>query len=105
MSQNPTPGWITSASWTAAKEGLTRSLAVEMAPIRVNCVCPGVIQTGWFDKLDTERRDALVEKASEKTLLKRLGTAEDVAEAYLWCMKDNYVTGQTVHSNGGYFLA
>ena len=88
----------------AAVIGLTRSLAMELAPshIRVNCVAPGVIHTDMVDRLGKETMDAL----REQTPLGRLGTPEDIAlaVAFLACDKASFITGQVLTADGGFIL-
>ena len=62
-----------------AADTLTRSLAVELAPIRVNAVSPGVIDTGAWDALGEQGKAALFADASKANPAGRIGTAEDVA--------------------------
>ena len=88
----------------AAIIGLTRSLAMELAPshIRVNCVAPGVIRTDMVEKLGQETMDAL----QEQTPLGRLGTPEDIANAVAFLAGDgaSFITGQILTADGGYIL-
>jgi NAD(P)-dependent dehydrogenase (short-subunit alcohol dehydrogenase family) len=99
-STKPAPGWALAAASGTSMEGLTRGLAVDMAPIRVNLVSPGAIKTELFAGLPAQ----MEEKYKQATLVKRLGRPEDVAEAYLYFMKDGFVTGSQVDSNGGRLL-
>lgn len=92
------------ANYAAAKAGilgLTRSLAVEYGSrgIRVNCVVPGIIETEMTADLKAEFRA----QALERIPLKRLGEARDVAQAVLFLASDAaaYITGATLHVNGG----
>lgn len=88
----------------AAVIGLTRSLAMELAPsgIRVNCVAPGVIHTDMVDKLGQETIDAL----REQTPIGRLGTPEDIAQAVAFLASGNasFITGQVLTADGGFIL-
>jgi len=88
----------------AAVIGLTRSLAMELAPshIRVNCVAPGVIRTDMVEKLGQETIDAL----TEETPLGRIGTPEDIAHtvAFLAGEKASFITGQVITADGGFIL-
>lgn len=88
----------------AAMIGLTRSLAMELAPshIRVNCVAPGVIHTDMVDKLGEETIAAL----REQTPLGRLGTPEDIAQAVAFLAGDSasFITGQVLTADGGFIL-
>ena len=86
----------------AAIVGLTRSLALELAPsrIRVNCVAPGCIETDMVRVLGEETREMLV----EETPIGRLGTPEDIAHAvaFLASEKASFITGQVLTADGGF---
>ena len=88
----------------AALIGLTRSLAMELAPsgIRVNCVAPGVIRTDMVEVLGEETLAAL----AEETPAGRLGTAEEVAAAVTFLAGDgaSFITGQVLTADGGFIL-
>ena len=90
------------AATKAALVGLTRSLALELAPshIRVNAVAPGSIETDMVRMLGPETRDLLI----EETPLGRLGTPEDVAHAvaFLASEKASFLTGQILTADGGF---
>ncbi|KAJ5724550.1 hypothetical protein N7493_006278 [Penicillium malachiteum] len=103
QSQKPT-SWLPPAIGGAI-EGLMKGLAVTLSPIRVNVVSPGFVLTGLIDRLPEEMRNGLIEKSREKSLTKDIGYPEDAAEAYLYLMKDYFVTGATITTNGGVFLA
>ena len=84
--------------------GLTRSLALEVAPsgIRVNCVAPGCIETDMVRVLGPETRDMLI----GETPLGRLGTPEDIAHAvaFLASEKASFLTGQVLGADGGFIV-
>ena len=106
-STKPAPGWTTIAGWGAAKEGMARGLAVDLKPIRVNLVSPGAIDTEIFDNYsggNPARRKQLIELYGSKSLLGKCGSPEDIAEAYLYMMRDTFVTGHVLLTNGGYLL-
>ena len=88
----------------AAIIGLTRSLALELAPsgIRVNCVAPGCIETDMVRVLGEETRAMLV----EETPLGRLGTPEDIAHAVVFFAseKASFLTGQVLTADGGFIV-
>ncbi|MCW2248537.1 3-oxoacyl-[acyl-carrier protein] reductase [Azospirillum fermentarium] len=100
-------GSIDHTPYASAKGGvltLTRSLAQELAPrTRVNAVSPGLIDTKMMQALDGTRKARMI----EGTPLKRLGTAAEVAEvvAFLCGPGAAYVTGETIHVNGGLYMA
>ena len=88
----------------AALIGLTRSLAMELAPsgIRVNCVAPGVIHTDMVEVLGQETLASL----AQETPLGRLGTPEDIAHAvaFLADGRSSFITGQVLTADGGFIL-
>jgi NAD(P)-dependent dehydrogenase (short-subunit alcohol dehydrogenase family) len=99
-STKPMPGW-TMAAWRGASiEGLMRGLAVDMAPVRVNVVSPGAIATELLANVPKEVTD----RWAEQSTVKRLGRPEDTAEAYLYLMKDGFVTGIRIDTSGGRLL-
>lgn len=92
------------AASKAAVIGLTRSLAMELAPshIRVNCVAPGVIETDMVKGLGEETVASLV----DQTPAGRLGTPEDVARAVAFLLREDadFITGQVLTVDGGFIL-
>lgn len=88
----------------AAVEGLVRALALEFAPIRVNAISPGPTRTGVFDRYFNERAEEVVASLAERLPVRRIGEPADVAEAILFLMSNSYVTGITLHVDGGYPL-
>lgn len=101
IAHRPTKGSVVSTAMAGGVEHLTRALAVEMAPIRVNCVCPGLIRTGVWDGIPEERREAEFERLTGRQLLPRIGEPAEAAEAYLYLMRAGYTTGQVLQVEGG----
>ncbi len=97
----PRAGWALGASICAAMEGLTRALAVELAPLRVNIVAPGFVRTPLWSGMDAAEREAMYQAAGEKLPVGRVGEAEDLAEAYLFLMRQGFATGQVFTVDGG----
>jgi NAD(P)-dependent dehydrogenase (short-subunit alcohol dehydrogenase family) len=97
----PRAGWTSQASIQSAVEGLTRALAVELGPIRVNCVSPGLARTPRWDALSDADRQALYEREERRLPLGRVGEAHELAWAYIYFMKNTYATGNVLGVDGG----
>ncbi len=98
------PGQSNYAASKAGTEAFSKSVAKELGSrgIRVNCVAPGFIQTEMTDVLDDKQKNSLTDQLP----LSRLGTTDDVAHAVAFLISDasSYITGQTIHVNGGMYL-
>ena len=98
-------GAPTATVYGAAKGAVdvfTRGLARELAPaIRVNAVAPGFIRTPFHEKVSTPE---LLESSRQNTPLKKLGQADQVAEAIRFLIESSFVTGETIDVNGGLFM-
>ncbi|NEI72051.1 SDR family oxidoreductase [Rhizobium lusitanum] len=88
----------------AAIEGLGRSLAVELAPVRVNVVSPGTIDSDLWQRQPPALRDASFSSYGDVALLKRVGTTDEVADAVVFLMKNTFMTGSTLYPDGGFAL-
>ena len=97
----PHKGWTVAASICGAMEALTRALAVELAPIRVNAVCPGVVRTELWSDMSESDRDAMYGNLGQKLPVGRVGEADDLAHAYIYLMRQGYSTGQVIVVDGG----
>jgi NAD(P)-dependent dehydrogenase (short-subunit alcohol dehydrogenase family) len=95
------PGFAVAGAANAGIEAVARNLAVELAPIRVNTVCAGVIDTEMLDKVFGEKRGEIVEAISNKLPVKRIGKPEEIADAVLFLMSNGFVTGATLLVDGG----
>ncbi len=104
LAHKPLKGMPIVTASAMAAEGLTRGLAVDLAPVRVNCVCPGLIETELFNRYGDARAEML-KAMSQKQLIPRPGTPEEAAEAYLTCMRNSFMTGQVIKIEGGIALA
>jgi NAD(P)-dependent dehydrogenase (short-subunit alcohol dehydrogenase family) len=94
-------GYLGVAIINGAVDFLTRSLAVELAPIRVNAVSPGVIDTGAWDPMGEEGKQAFFQHVSSANPAGRIGTVDDVAHAVLFAMTNTYMTGAMLKIDGG----
>ena len=102
--QRPQKGWVIAASVCGTIEALTRALAVELAPIRVNAVSPGVVRTNLWRTMTALERERLYESVGNSIPVGRVGEASEIAQAYLFLMQEGYSTGQTVVVDGGTIL-
>jgi len=101
-------GNLGQANYTAAKAGIiamSKTLAIEYARknININCISPGFIKTAMTDKIDTKFKEIIISKIPSG----RLGKPEDVANAVLFLASDlsDYINGETLHVNGGMYMA
>ena len=99
--RKPSIGMLAVAATNGAVDVVTRSLAVELAPIRVNAISPGTIDTGAYDALGEEKKAALFAQRSQTNPARRIGTAEDIAEAVLFALTNTFVTGVSLAVDGG----
>ena len=100
----PRKGWTLAASVCGAMEALTRALAVELAPIRVNAVSPGVLRTNLWQSMSVKDRDQLYDRVGKRLPVDRVGEAHDLGQAYLFLMQEGFSTGQTIVVDGGTVL-
>ncbi|WP_268760357.1 SDR family oxidoreductase [Caballeronia mineralivorans] len=101
----PMKGWTTVASICGAMEALTRALAVELAPLRVNIVSPGLVRTPLWSNVPESDREAMYLYAGSRLPVGRAGEADDIAQTYVYLMNNGFVTGQTIVTDGGGVLA
>ena len=94
-------------NYSASKAGLigvTKSLSQELARrnITVNCIAPGFIETPMTEKLDQTRRETILNSIPQN----RIGKPEDLSSAIIFfaSQESGYVTGQTLHVNGGMYM-
>jgi 3-oxoacyl-[acyl-carrier protein] reductase len=95
------PGQVNYCASKAGLIGFTKSLAQEIAPrgVTVNCVAPGFIASAMTDKLNDKQKDAIMGSIP----MKKMGAGDDIANAVTYLASDEagYITGQTLHVNGG----
>ncbi|KAF8853871.1 NAD(P)-binding protein [Acephala macrosclerotiorum] len=101
VADHPIPNWSVVASYAAGLHGMTRNLALDLKPIRVNLVSPGAIDTELWAHMSAEKKGEMFKGISAKVPTGKVGMPEDVAEAYLWLMKDSNVTGIVAYSDSG----
>src|SRR6201996_725274 len=94
-------GTLGVAITTAAADTLARSLALELAPIRVNAISPGVIDTGAWDALGEQGKADYFADISARNPARRIGTPDDIAQGVIFALTSPFLTGQTLHIDGG----
>jgi NAD(P)-dependent dehydrogenase (short-subunit alcohol dehydrogenase family) len=101
IAHKPRKGAAISTAMAGAVEHLTLALSVELAPTRVNCVCPGLVRTGIWNGIPEDQREERFKKMTERLPIKRICEPSECAEAYLYLMRGGYTTGQVLRVDGG----
>lgn len=104
LGRRPRKGTLVISGMASAIEGLTRALAVELAPIRVNAVCAGTVKTNLLASMPELEREAFFSSIGDKLLTGRVGNTKELAEAYLYLMRGSFSTGQIIVVDGGSLL-
>jgi NAD(P)-dependent dehydrogenase (short-subunit alcohol dehydrogenase family) len=100
----PSPGWSVAASICGTVDSLVRALAVELAPLRVNAVKPGVVRSPLWSNLSVDDQQTLYDETSRLLPVGRVGEVADIAEAYVYLMNQGYATGTILTVDGGHVL-
>jgi len=103
-SQRPGAGWSLASSICGAMEGFTRAMAIELAPIRVNAVMPGVVESNLWDGIPEDDRKKFYQSVAASLPVKRVGQPEDIGQTFVFLMKQSFATGQTFIIDGGTVL-
>jgi len=104
VSERPNPNWSIVGSFATGLQGMTRGLALDLKPVRVNLVSPGMVETELWDTVPKEMREHMMKERAAALPTGAIGQAEDVAEAYLYLLKDKNITGSMISTNGGGLL-
>lgn len=99
------PGTVTLAAVNGAIERIVSPLAAELAPVRVNAVSPGVVDTPWWSFLPEDQRQAQFDAAAGSVPAGRIGTPEDVADAIDYLVHASLITGTILPVDGGFTVA
>jgi NAD(P)-dependent dehydrogenase (short-subunit alcohol dehydrogenase family) len=101
LSIRPRPNSAIVGSANGALESLTRSLALELAPVRVNCVSPGIIDTPIRAAMPEAARKEMLAKTAAGLPVGRVGLGEDIAQQIMAFMANGFATGSIVYIDGG----
>jgi len=101
LSVRPRPAAAIVGAANGALESLTRSLALELAPVRVNCVSPGIIDTPIRAAMPEAARQEMLAKVAAGLPVGRVGLGEDIAQQILTFMTNGFATGSIVYIDGG----
>jgi NAD(P)-dependent dehydrogenase (short-subunit alcohol dehydrogenase family) len=104
LSQRPTSNTAIMASINSAVEGLGRALAVELAPIRVNVISPGYVDTPRFSHMKEKDREMLFNHLGKQLPVGRIGRPEEIAQTVLYLLTNGYTTASTIYIDGGYSM-
>ncbi|SNQ50852.1 NAD(P)-dependent dehydrogenase, short-chain alcohol dehydrogenase family (modular protein) [Frankia canadensis] len=99
------PGTVTLAAVNGAIERIVSPLAAELAPVRVNAVAPGVVDTAWWSFLPEDQRRAQFDAAASSVPAGRIASAADVADAIEYLIGARLVTGSILPVDGGFTVA
>jgi NAD(P)-dependent dehydrogenase (short-subunit alcohol dehydrogenase family) len=102
--QRPAAGWALGASICGAIDALTRELALELAPIRVNAIAPGVTRSPLWGSLSEDEQRNLYDNVGASIPAGRIGDASDAALAYVYAMEQEMATGTIITVDGGAVL-
>jgi NAD(P)-dependent dehydrogenase (short-subunit alcohol dehydrogenase family) len=101
LSVRPRPNAAITAAVNGALESLTRALALELAPVRVNCVSPGIVDTPIRAAMPEAARRDMLDKAAAALPVGRVGEGDDIAQQIVAFMTNGFMTGSIVYLDGG----
>lgn len=104
VSERPISNWTVVCSYATGLQGMTRNMALDLQPLRVNLVSPGAVDTELWAGMSDEQKKAMFEELEKKTPVGKVGTVEDVTEAFLYLMRDHNITGAMISTSGGHLL-
>lgn len=100
----PRPGAAIVMAAAGAAEVFSRAMALELAPIRVNIVRPGIVDTPMLARMAGDHREAMLQAQSKRIPVGRVAHPDEIAHAIIFLMTNEYVTGTTLTIDGGYTL-
>jgi NAD(P)-dependent dehydrogenase (short-subunit alcohol dehydrogenase family) len=96
----PAPGSLVKGVTNGAIEYVARHLAADLAPVRVNAISPGLVDSGAWDRLG-DGKAGLLGKSAAGTLVGRYGEVDDVTDTVMWLLRAGFISGETIHLEGG----
>jgi NAD(P)-dependent dehydrogenase (short-subunit alcohol dehydrogenase family) len=105
LSVRPSANSVLQGAINAALEALARGLVLELAPVRVNAVSPGLIATPLWSGMPNDKREAMFASAAQRLPARRVGRPEDTANAVMFLVTTPFATGSTVRVDGGGAIA
>ena len=102
--RKPKPGFVAISSAGGAIEAFARAITHELAPIRINLISPGVIDTPMSPLRGKARKD-FYKNSTKDNIIKRAGTANEVAKAIIFAIENEFITGTTIDIDGGWILS
>jgi NAD(P)-dependent dehydrogenase (short-subunit alcohol dehydrogenase family) len=105
LSVRPSANSVLQGAINAALEALARGLALELAPVRVNAVSPGLVATPLWSGMPNDKREAMLASAAQRLPAGRVGHPEDIANAVMFLVTTPFATGSTVRVDGGGVIA
>lgn len=104
LARKAVPGGLVKSAMNAAVEAIGKTLAKELAPVRVNVVSPGMVETGMWGPLPEAERQAMAQRAGAGLPVGRVGQPDDLAAAYLMVLRNGFMTGAVIDVDGGGLL-
>lgn len=104
VSERPLPDWTVVNSYATGLQGMVRGMALDLKPLRINLVSPGVVDTELWKDMPEDVKRGMFAEMEKKIPVGRVGQVVDVAESYLYLMKDRNVSGAMVSTSGGHLL-
>lgn len=103
-SRRPVIGMTVAGACNGALESFARGLALELAPVRVNTIAPGLVDTPLYEKIPQAQREVFLESTAQRLPAGKIGRPTDIGEAALMLMTNSYITGTTVDVDGGHLV-
>lgn len=104
VSERPLPDWTVVNSYATGLQGMVRGMALDLKPLRINLVSPGVVDTELWKDMPEDVKRGMFAEMEKKIPVGKVGQVVDVAESYLYLMKDRNVSGAMVSTSGGHLL-